>query len=127
MQEVSMRHLYFVLVFVLSACTDLSTEDSSSNEIESIETESSQRITLNWQAPTQPVDGTDLLVGEIESYKIYWGSLESTMTESIVLGANARSHVFEGLTPGFYFFAITAFNVYGAESVNSNTISKEVK
>jgi hypothetical protein len=111
-----MRHFYFVWVFVLSACADLRTENSSNLS-----------TTLNWQAPTQSEDGRDLLVGEIDSYRIYWGKSESAMTEWIELGADARSHVFESLAPGLYFFVITAFNVYGLESVNSNTISKEVK
>jgi hypothetical protein len=81
--------------------------------------------TLMWTPPTQNTDGSPLtnLVG----YKIYWGTSQSDLTNSVTLNnAGLSSYVVEQLTPATWYFAVTAINSTGIESTFSNGASKRV-
>lgn len=79
-------------------------------------------ITLGWNPPTQNSDGSPItnLVG----YKIHYGTTSSEYTQTIaVANAGLTRYVVDNLPTGTYYFAITAYNSQGVESVPSGEIS----
>jgi hypothetical protein len=82
--------------------------------------------TLSWTAPTQNIDGTALT--DLAGYRIYYGTNASSLTKMIqVSGVGVSSYVIENLSPSTYYFAVRAYTTGGAESTNSNTVSKIVQ
>lgn len=82
-------------------------------------------IAINWQAPTTYVDGSTLdPASEILQYKIYYGTESGNYTQEVVVGADARSYTFSGLS-GTYYFVATATSVELEESDFSNEISRK--
>lgn len=80
-------------------------------------------VTLSWTPPTQNTDGTALT--NLAGYRIYWGPSAGAMNQTIdVKNAAVAAYVVENLTPGTWYFAVTAYNSTGGESVRSNTASK---
>jgi hypothetical protein len=74
--------------------------------------------TLEWLAPTTTTDGAPLnaLVG----YRIYYGRDVARMQETIeVRNPGVLTYVVENLSPGTYYFAVTALTATG-ESKRSN-------
>ena len=74
--------------------------------------------TLEWLAPTTATDGSPLthLVG----YRIYYGTDVTRLQETIdVRNPGVLTYVVENLTPGTYYFAVTALTATG-ESRRSN-------
>jgi len=76
-------------------------------------------VTLSWLPPTQNTDGTPL--ANLRGYRVYWGTTEGTYLSSTTLeNPGLASYVVEQLTPGRWFFVVTAISVAGAESGFSN-------
>jgi hypothetical protein len=81
--------------------------------------------TLTWTPPTQNTDGSPLTIA---GYKVYWGPSAGSYPNSVTLNnPGLTSYVVDGLVPGTYFFAATAFNSTGAESSLSNAASKSIR
>ncbi len=81
-------------------------------------------ISLTWDAPTTNTDGTALT--DLAGYKLYYGTSPGVYTTTVTLGT-ATSHVINDLSPGTYYFAVTAVNSEGAESECSNEAWKTVR
>jgi hypothetical protein len=79
---------------------------------------------LSWTAPTQNTDGSPLM--RLDGYKIYWGTSPGNYTNSLSIGAGLASYTVEQLTPGTWYFAVTAVNAQGIESMLSNAVSKTI-
>ena len=80
---------------------------------------------LSWTAPTTNSDGSALT--DLKGYHIYYGSSADLLTVQIdVNSASTTSYTVTNLTPGTWYFAVTAFNSAGLESNLSNTASKMV-
>jgi len=71
-------------------------------------TRSSQaaNVLLSWNANTEP---------DLAGYKVYYGNSSRNYGTPINAG-NATSYTVTGLTPGTFFFAITAYDTSGNES-----------
>lgn len=81
-------------------------------------------VTLNWQAPTQNVDGTPLT--DLAGYRIHYGTTSRSYTQSVAVGTSgATSHALQ-LPSGTYYFAMTALDAQGNESAYSNEVIKSV-
>lgn len=81
--------------------------------------------TLVWVAPTENTDGTP--VNGLAGYHILYGTSASELTQIItVQDASTTSYVVHGLTPGTYYFAVTAYNSAGGSSANSTPIGKGI-
>jgi hypothetical protein len=81
--------------------------------------------TLTWVAPTVNIDGT--ILNNLAGFHIYYGTAADAMTQEIdVPGAASSTYVVEGLAPGTYYFAVTAYSSSGTESVESNVASKTI-
>ena len=78
--------------------------------------------TLSWIAPTTNMDGTPL--SDLASFRIHYGTTSGTYTQVVdVLDPNATGQTITGLSPNTYYFAVTAYDLSGNESVFSNEVS----
>jgi hypothetical protein len=83
-------------------------------------------VTLNWTAPTQNEDGTQLT--DLAGYKLYWGTTPGNYTESATIdNPSVTTYMVDNLTPGTYEFVATAYNVSGVESQYSGAATKVVQ
>lgn len=81
--------------------------------------------TLTWVAPTVNTDGT--ILNNLAGYRIYYGTDASALTQEIdVAGATSTSYVVDGLPPGTYYFAVSAYSSSGTESDDSNVATKTI-
>lgn len=79
---------------------------------------SSGSASLEWLAPATATDGSAL--SQLAGYRIYYGNDVNQLNETIdVSNPGVLTYVVEGLAPGTYYFAVTAFNATG-ESTRSN-------
>ena len=88
-------------------------------------------VTLNWDAPNTNADGTPLT--DLARYRVYYGSAPLNYSIKIETGratcSNAQgkticSYVITNLPHGTHYFAVTAYDFTGNESIYSNEISK---
>ncbi len=81
-------------------------------------------VTLSWDPPTTNSDGSTLT--DLAGYKIYSGLSSGNYTQSVNAG-NVTSYAFTSLAAGTtYYFAITAYDTSGNESIVSNEINKTI-
>lgn len=84
---------------------------------------SSNSAILTWNSPTTNADSTT--PSEVSGYKIYYGT--SAGNYSVVIDAgNVTEYKIDDLSPGTYYFAVTAYNRWGYESDYSNEVSKTI-
>jgi Putative Ig domain len=82
--------------------------------------------TLTWTPPTTNTDGSTLT--SLAGYRIVYGTSAASLTQTIQLGnAGMSSYVVENLAPGTYYFAVRVYTSSGAESANSNVVTKNVQ
>ncbi len=81
---------------------------------------------LSWDAPTTNADDTPL--ADLAGYKVYYGTIspiDMGTSESVDVG-NTTSYTLSGLSTGTYYFAATAYDTSGNESVISEEVSKVI-
>ena len=81
-------------------------------------------LTLNWQAPSENVDGSP--VSGINAYNIHYGSANGHYDQVAGVPGTATSHTFQ-LPVGDYYFAMTAVDAEGDESGLSNEVMLTVQ
>jgi hypothetical protein len=82
--------------------------------------------TLTWTPPTTNTDGSTLT--SLAGYRIAYGTSAASLTQTIQLGnAGMSSYVVENLAPGTYYFVVRAYTSSGAESADSNVVTKNVQ
>lgn len=79
---------------------------------------------LSWTAPTQNVDGSALT--NLAGYKVYWGNAPRAYASSASVSGAGTTTFTTNLTPGTWYFAVTAIDSTGAESEKTNEVSKTV-
>ncbi len=88
-------------------------------------TGSTSSASLSWSAPTQNEDGSPLT--DLAGYRIYYGTSASDLSKRVDVGnPAATSTVVQDLTPGTWYFAISAYTQTGAESSRSQVVSKVI-
>lgn len=81
--------------------------------------------TLNWTAPTQNEDGSDLT--DLAGYKLYWGTTSGSYPNSATIdNPSVTTYVVDNLSPGTYEFVATSYNTSGVESRYSGAATKVV-
>jgi hypothetical protein len=81
--------------------------------------------TVGWDAPTERVDGTP--IGPLSAFRIYYGTAPSSLDKIVtVTDAGSRSARVYSLTPGTWYFAVTAVDADGMESERSAVASKTI-
>lgn len=92
---------------------------------ESSATGSTSSAALAWSAPTQNQDGSPLT--NLAGYRVHYGNSASNLSRRITIDdPTATSTVVQTLTPGTWYFAISAYTHVGAESSISNVVSKAI-
>lgn len=85
----------------------------------------SRAASVEWTIPTTQTDGATL--ADLAGYRIHYGKSVSSLDTTIeVRNPSVSSYVIEGLTPGTYYFAVTAFTSRNLESERSNAGRKEI-
>jgi len=81
-------------------------------------------VTLNWQAPSQNVDGTPL--DDLAGYRIYYGPDSRDYSDQVAINGSGVTSQDVLLASGSYYFAMTALDAEGNESAYSNEVVKVV-
>lgn len=88
-------------------------------------TSQARAATLEWTVPTTQTDGQ--MLADLAGYRIHYGKSASTLDKTIeVRNPTVSSYVIEGLSPGTYYFAVTAFTSRNHESERSNAGRKRI-
>jgi hypothetical protein len=95
---------------MLAGCGTAGVEDGALP----VDTAGSGTATLSWT----PSGGPD-----VATYRVYVGRSSNLYDTSIDVG-NQLTWTLTGLGSGAYYFAVTAYNTAGIESVFSNEVSK---
>ena len=71
---------------------------------------------LTWNPPTQNTDGSPL--NNLAGYRVYWGTSQGNLSNSATLNnPGLSSYLVDQLTPATWYFALSAVNSAGVESV----------
>ena len=80
---------------------------------------------VSWTAPTTNADGTGL--NDLAGFTIYYGTSPGSLVETATVNdVMATSASIGDLVPGTWYFAVTAFDTSGNESVQSAEVSKVI-
>ncbi|MFZ3091178.1 MAG: fibronectin type III domain-containing protein [Nitrospirota bacterium] len=89
-------------------------------------------VTLTWDAPTTNSDNTALT--DLSGYRVYMSTtsgqynsgniVKNNIPASSSTGGVTETTTVDNLTNGTYYFIVTAYDIYGNESGNSNEIQK---
>lgn len=83
-------------------------------------------VTLAWDAPTSDEDGSDLT--DLAGYKLYYGTSPQPEIYATPVNVGAViTYTTPDLSPGTYYFVVTAYDTSGNESVPSNEVSTDVQ
>lgn len=80
---------------------------------------------LEWTVPTTQTNGSTL--ADLAGYRIHYGKSAGALDQTIeISNPSVSRYVIEGLKPGTYYFAVTAFNARNHESERSNAGMKDI-
>jgi hypothetical protein len=79
---------------------------------------------ISWRAPTADVNGGKLT--SLAGYKIYYGKAPGAYTQTIPVNGAATVQYTVPLSPGTWYFGITALDAAGNESAPSNPVSRTI-
>jgi len=85
-----------------------------------------ESVGLSWLPPTTNTDGSPL--SDLAGYYVYVGTEPNNLARLIVISdpMTTKSTV-KGLTPGTWYFAVSAVNGGGSESARSKIVSKTIQ
>ncbi|MGH8319491.1 MAG: fibronectin type III domain-containing protein [Steroidobacteraceae bacterium] len=113
------------LGLALSACGGPGSGGSDPQSDSSLPTASSGGVTINWTPPTQNTNGTSIT--NLAGYDINYGTSSGDYTQTVsVSNPGIASYVVDNLTPGTYYFSVTAYNSDGAQGLPSPEVSATV-
>jgi hypothetical protein len=80
-------------------------------------------VTLNWMAPSENTDGTPLT--DLAGYYLYYGRSANAMTETVrISNSGVLTYVLSNLSPGTWYFAVTAYTTADVQSGQSAVASE---
>ena len=82
------------------------------------------QATLSWVPPTTYVDGTHLT--GLPGYKVYYGTTKGSYNSTLDVGNSVTATVINLTEKITYYFAVTAYDTTGNESIYSNEVSKTI-
>lgn len=86
-----------------------------------------ESVNLSWTAPTTRTDGETLTLSDLEGYRIYYGTESDNLVPLVdLIGSSSTTYSITELSPGIYYFAVTAYDYEGLESGFSEMVSKEI-
>lgn len=118
-----MKPLRCKMVLPAVVCWGFATLLSGCSGSTTVNSGSSGSAALSWTAPTTQTDGAPLT--ELAGYRVHYGTASGAYTTVLDVG-NVTSCVVAGLSPGTYFFAVTAYNSSG-DSAYSDEGTKTIQ
>ena len=98
--------------------TEQTEQTNTENQNPENSNDDNKKVTLNWQPPTEDVDGND--VDGISAYKIFYGNIQGNPDKHITVhDGNVKEFTISNLEPGEYYFTMSAVS-NGMESDASN-------
>ena len=91
----------------------------------SVEDQGDGTALVSWHPPTENEDGSTLM--DLAGYRIYYGNSPDNYDNTITINIGMSSYLVESLGASDWYFAMTAFNSLGIESVYSEEVYKAVK
>ncbi len=85
------------------------------------------KATLHWESPTVNSDGSSL--NDLAGFRVYYGTVDPLTKENarqVNVDKAVTSKPIEALSPGTYFFAVTAIDTSGNESAFSEVVSADI-
>ncbi len=106
-----------------SASTDGSSVTSTGSS--GITAVQNSAVTLNWQPPTENTDGSALT--DLSGYVISYGTQSGNYPNNITVdNPGLTTYVVDNLSPGTYYFTITATASDGTQSEPSSPVEVQV-
>jgi hypothetical protein len=81
-------------------------------------------VVITWTVPTQNADGSPLT--DLKSYNVYQGGSEATLVKVGSIVVPMTAYTTPALSPGTYYFAVTAVDSIGNESARTPAVSTVV-
>ena len=104
-----------------SGSTKASSSSSGTTSSSSGTTASTGTASLQWTAPTDDTSGA--VLQNLKGYNIYYGTSSGSMTNKIAITtAGITNYVIQNMQSGTWYFAMTAVNTSGVESVLTSTV-----
>lgn len=85
-----------------------------------------QSVTVNWDRPTEYVDGSQLNRRDIRGYILYYGTQSGMYYQADYYNKSANRATVRNLAPGVYYFAIVVELNNGELSDYSNEVIRVV-
>ncbi|MBI5451174.1 MAG: fibronectin type III domain-containing protein [Gammaproteobacteria bacterium] len=80
-------------------------------------------VKINWQAPTDRIDGSAFKSGEISGYKLYYGTTDAPYSNAVsITDPAATQYMLVGVRGSVYYVAMTVVDQGGNESQFSNQL-----
>ena len=85
----------------------------------SVVTQTLGSTSLSWDAPTESEDGSPL--EDLAGFRVHYGTAPGTYSNTIEIpNPGVTTHLVENLSPGVWYFVVTAYDTSGNESGWSN-------
>jgi hypothetical protein len=82
-------------------------------------------VTVSWLPPTQYIDGSTM--SNLAGYRVRYGKSPTALSTVVtVANAGVANSVIEGLSPGVWYFTVTAFTSEGAESEDATVATATI-
>ena len=105
--------------------SDAGSSTAASDGSSNITPTQNSAVTLSWQPPTENTDGSTLT--DLSGYVISYGTQEGSYPNTITLtNPGLSDYVVDNLSPGTYYFTITAVASDGTQSAPSAPVSATV-
>jgi Tfp pilus assembly protein PilX len=99
--------------------------DPASSDPPNVAPVENSAVTLAWQPPSENTDGSALT--DLNGYVINYGTQSGQLTSSITLtNPGLTEYVVDNLSPGTYYFSITATASDGTQSAPSPVVTASV-
>ena len=113
------------LVLAVTACGGGSPQQSSSSAETSHPQSSTGSAALSWDPVTEDTRGNPLQ--DLAGYKIHYGtSAEAMDTVDVLDDPSQTTYIVQGLSPGTWYFAASAYTTDGTEGAVSDVGSKTI-
>lgn len=99
---------------------------SETSDPATLTVEVDQEARLAWTAPEVREDGSQLIISDIQGYRVYHSTEDGALEEAYDLPADTQELLLSELNPGTHYFAVTTVDINGLESNLSNMLSKTI-
>jgi Putative Ig domain/Fibronectin type III domain len=81
--------------------------------------------TVSWHPPTANTNGS--AISNLAGFTVYYGTSQSNYQSVKVANPKLTSYTIDNLSPGTYYFSVSAYNTTGATSAYGPIASKAIK